>query len=307
AVRYGTMRETVLALEVVLADGRIIRTGGRARKSSTGYDLTKLFVGSEGTLGIITELTLRLQGVPEAVSAAVCAFEDVDAAVRAVMAVIQMGVPVARIELVDAESVRGFNLYAQAGMPERPHLFLEFHGSPAGVAEQAETVGEIVTEFGGAGFRWSTAEEERSRLWRIRHNAYYALKALRPGCRVLTTDVCVPISRLAEAIAETRAAVDASGLLGPIVGHVGDGNFHVALLLEDGNAGELEVAKRLSHDMAERALRMGGTVTGEHGIGMGKMRYMAAEHGEAWGVMADLKRTFDPQNILNPGKMVQLT
>ncbi|QPH52851.1 FAD-binding oxidoreductase [Pontivivens ytuae] len=306
AVRYGTMRENVLGLQVVLADGRVIHTGSRARKSSAGYDLTKLIVGSEGTLGIITELTLRLQGQPEAAASAVCAFPDIDSAVAAVQATMQMGVPMARIEFLDAECVRAVNAWDRRDMPETPHLFMEFHGSEAGVAEQAETVREIVSEFGGGDFGWSTAQEERNRLWHARHNAYYAVKALRPGCRAVTTDVCVPISRLAEAVTETAAEIAQSAIPGPILGHVGDGNFHAALLIEPGHEGELAEAKRLAHAMAERALRMGGTVTGEHGVGIGKKRYMEAEHGAGWQVMAEIKRALDPGNILNPGKVVEV-
>ncbi|GIX12849.1 MAG: 2-hydroxy-acid oxidase [Paracoccaceae bacterium] len=304
AVRYGTMKDNVLALQVVLADGRIIRTGSRARKSSAGYDLTRLFVGSEGTLGIITELTLRLHGVPEAVSAAICAFPDIAGAVNAVIATIQSGVPMARIEFVDEVSIRGFNLHAGTDMPECPHLFLEFHGSEGAVAEQAETAGAIMAEHGGGGFRWATRAEERNALWKMRHNAYYAAKALRPGCRVLTTDVCVPISRLAEAVTETRADIEASGLVGPILGHVGDGNFHCALLIDPDRPEELGRAKDLAHRMNRRALRLGGTVTGEHGVGRGKMAYMEEEHGPALSVMAAIKKALDPQGIMNPGKIV---
>ncbi len=306
AVRYGTMRENVLALEVVLADGRVIRTGTRARKSAAGYDLTRLFVGSEGTLGIITELTLRLHGQPEAISSAVCAFPDIQAAVGAVMATIQMGIPMARIEFVDEASIRCFNAHAGAQMPERPHLFLEFHGSDQGVAEQAARVGEIAAEFGGGDFSWTTKPEERAALWRMRHNAIYAIRASRPGCMALSTDICVPISRLAEAVTETRADIDASGIPGPMLGHVGDGNFHTALLIDPARPAELEIAKALAHRMNQRALRLGGTVTGEHGVGRGKMAYMQEEHGDAWSVMADLKRALDPGNILNPGKVVQV-
>ncbi|WP_185804471.1 FAD-binding oxidoreductase [Pontivivens nitratireducens] len=306
AVRYGTMRENVLAMEVVLADGRIIRTGSRARKSSAGYDLTKLIVGSEGTLGIITELTLRLHGQPEAAASAVCAFPDVESAVNAVQTTMQLGVPMARIEFLDAECVDAVNRADGRDMPLVPHLFMEFHGSETSVAEQAETVRGIVAEFGGSAFDWSTAQEVRAKLWHARHNAYYSIKALRPGCRAVTTDVCVPISALAQAVRETSADIAESPLTGPILGHVGDGNFHSALLIEDGNAQELAEAKRLSHRMAERALRLGGTVTGEHGIGMGKMKYMADEHGDGWQVMAAIKTALDPQNILNPGKMVEV-
>jgi len=306
AVRYGTMRENVLALEVVLADGRVIRTGARARKSSAGYDLTKLFVGSEGTLGIITELTLRLQGIPEATSAAICRFDAIDGAVNTVIQTIQMGIPIARMEFVDDVTARGFNGHFGTELPEAPHLFLEFHGTDAGVKEQAEIVGEIASENGGTGFDWSARPEDRTKLWSMRHNAYYAQKNLRPGARAVTTDVCVPISRLAEIITETRADIDDSGLIGPLLGHVGDGNFHSCLLVDPGDEAQLQTAKDLANRMAERALAMGGTVTGEHGVGMGKMKYMQAEHGDAWAVMADLKRTLDPGNILNPGKVVQV-
>ncbi|RED14155.1 FAD-binding oxidoreductase [Pontivivens insulae] len=304
AVRYGTMRENVMALEVVLADGRIIRTGSRARKSSAGYDLTKLMIGSEGTLGIITELTLRLHGQPEAAASAICAFPDIESAVGAVQTTMQMGVPMARIEFLDAACIRAVNRADNRALPETPHLFMEFHGSEAAVAEQAESVREITAEFGGSAFDWSTDHAERARLWHARHNAYYSVKALRAGCQAVTTDVCVPISRLAEAVTETTADIEASPLLGPILGHVGDGNFHAALLIEPGNSGELAEAKRLAHQMAERALRLGGTVTGEHGVGVGKMKYMTQEHGDAWQVMATLKQALDPQNILNPGKVV---
>ncbi|WP_118135756.1 FAD-binding oxidoreductase [Oceanicella sp. SM1341] len=306
AVRYGTMKDNVLALEVVLADGRVIRTGSRARKSSAGYDLTRLIVGSEGTLGIITELTVKLHGQPEAISSAICAFEDIETAVSAVQMVIQMGIPVARIEFVDSISIRGFNVHAGTAMPEKPHLFLEFHGSESAVAEQAERVGEIVAEFGGGDFQWTNKPEERNALWHMRHNAYYASKALRPGCWALTTDVCVPISRLAEAVAVTRADIDASSLEATILGHVGDGNYHCAILIDPDSPAELAEAKELAHRMNTRALEMGGTVTGEHGVGLGKMKYMDEEHGAAWAVMAEIKRALDPTNILNPGKMVQV-
>ena len=305
AVRYGTMADNVLGLQVVTAEGEIIRTGTRARKSSAGYDLTKLFVGSEGTLGLITELTLKLQGQPEGVSAAVCAFETVAAAVNTVIQTIQLGLPMARIELVDAATVRAFNSYAGASMPETPHLMVEFHGSPAAVSEQSEIFGEIADEMGGKGFNWATKPEDRTVLWKMRHNAYYAILASRPGARALVTDLCVPISKLAEAIDETVEDIEASFLSGPIVGHVGDGNFHAALLIEDGNTRELDEALRLSDLMVTRALRLGGTVTGEHGVGMGKIKYMEREHGGAWDVMGQIKRAMDPQNILNPGKLVR--
>ncbi|MEL6282635.1 MAG: FAD-linked oxidase C-terminal domain-containing protein [Pseudomonadota bacterium] len=305
AVRYGTMRENVLALEVVLADGRIIRTGSRARKSSAGYDLTKLFVGSEGTLGIITELTVRLYGQPEAVSAATCAFETIEGAVDAVILTIQSGLPVARIELLDEFQIKGMNLYSDMGLPEKPHLFLEFHGTETGVAEQAERFGEFAAEYGGSGFEWATRTEDRNRLWAARHNAYYAAKALRPGAEGYVTDVCVPISRLAEAIAETKADLAASSLSAPLVGHVGDGNFHLSILIDPSDPAERKEASRIADRVAERALAMGGTVTGEHGVGLGKKKFMRAEHGEAYTVMATLKQTLDPQGLLNPGKLIE--
>ncbi len=304
AVRYGTMREAVLALEVVLADGRVIRTGSRARKSSAGYDLTKLIVGSEGTLGIITELTLRLHGVPEAVSAATCAFDTMEDAVNTVIETIQMGVPIARIELLDALSIKGFNGHAGYDMPELPTLFLEFQGSEAGVAEQSETVGAIAEEHGAHGFEWTTKPEDRNRLWSARHNIFYAQQSLRPGAKGYVTDVCVPISRLAEAILETNEDLDASDLIAPLVGHVGDGNFHLALLIDPDDPAEKTEAERLGARISERAIRLGGTVTGEHGVGLGKRKFMEAEHGEAWAVMGEIKRTLDPRGILNPGKIV---
>ncbi len=306
AVQYGTMRDNILALEVVLADGRIIRTGSRARKSSAGYDLTALFVGSEGTLGLITELTLRLTGQPEAVSSAICAFDDINAAVTTVIQTIQMGIPMARIEFVDDATARAFNQYAGANMPEKPHLLLEFHGSDSGVAEQAERVREIVADHGGSDFKWSSLAEDRAALWKMRHNAYYAALSLKPGATAVVTDLCVPISRLAEAVAETRADIAASGIPGPILGHVGDGNFHAVLLIAPGNNAEKKTALDLSHRMAERALALGGTVTGEHGVGMGKLDYMEREHGEGWQIMADIKRALDPKNLMNPGKMVRI-
>ncbi len=304
AVRYGTMRTNVLALEVVLADGRIIRTGSRAPKSSTGYDLTALFVGSEGTLGLITELTLRLQGQPEGISAAICAFPDIGAAVEAVMLTIQSGIPMARIEFVDAANVRAFNAYGGSEMPEMPHLMVEFHGSHSAVQEQTRMFGEIVAEMGGGAFQWAETPEERNRLWKLRHNGYYAARALYPNAFPLTTDICVPISKLAAAVEETAAEIAASGIPGPILGHVGDGNFHALLLPDKDTPEEIATAKALAARMAERALRLGGTVSGEHGIGMGKLGYMEAEHGAGWQVMGALKAALDPQKILNPGKLV---
>jgi len=305
AVRYGTMRDNVLGLEVVLADGRVIRTGTRARKSSAGYDLTALFVGSEGTLGLFTELTLRLRGQPQATSAAVCAFETMEGAVAAVIETIQTGVPMARIEFVDAATAFAVNAYAGAGFPALPHLLVEFHGTEAGVAEQAETFGAIATDHGGRGFDWARQAEDRNRLWKMRHDAYLAILASRPGARAIVTDVCVPISRLAQAVVETQADIAASPIPGPILGHVGDGNFHAILLMDPSNLQEVEAAEALSARMAERALRLGGTVTGEHGVGMGKLGYMEAEHGGGWDVMGAIKAALDPEGIMNPGKIVR--
>ncbi|MGC0222567.1 FAD-binding oxidoreductase [Pseudooceanicola nitratireducens] len=304
AVRYGTMRDNVLGLEVVLADGRVIRTGTRARKSSAGYDLTGLFVGAEGTLGLITELTLRLHGQPEAVTSAVCAFDSIGDAVRAVTDAIQMGIPMARVEFVDAATVQVFNEYAGAGMPEAPHLLLEFHGSPASVAEDAESFGEIVADHQGHGFQWASGAEERKALWTLRHHAYWAILQSRPGTRAVVTDICVPISRLAEAVEATQADLDAQGIRGPILGHVGDGNFHAILLFDPDDTEELARVKAAADRLVDRALSMGGTATGEHGIGTGKKVFMAREHGDAWGVMGDIKRSLDPHNLMNPGKMV---
>ncbi|GAA0291948.1 FAD-binding oxidoreductase [Rhodovulum strictum] len=305
AVRYGTMRDNVLALQVVLADGRVIRTGTRARKSSAGYDLTGLFVGAEGTLGLITELTVRLQGQPEAISAAVCAFDAIGPAVDTVIQTIQLGIPMARIEFVDEATAAAVNAYAGARFPVKPHLMVEFHGSASGVAEQAEAFGEIVADNGGAGFEWSARPEDRTALWTMRHNAYYACLASRPGATALVTDLCVPISKLAQAVEETRADIARSHIPGPILGHVGDGNFHAILLVDPDNPVELAEAKRLAHRMTERALRLGGTISGEHGIGMGKLGHMAAEHGPAWDVMGEIKRALDPLGLMNPGKMIR--
>ncbi|UWQ15643.1 FAD-binding protein [Aliiroseovarius sp. M344] len=303
-VRYGSMRDNVLGLTVVLADGRIIKTGSRAAKSASGYDMTALFLGSEGTLGIITELTLRLHGIPEQINAGICAFADMAAAVGAVQQVIQMGIPMARIEFVDADTARAFNGYAGTDMPECPHLLVEFHGSPAAVAEASEGFGKIVKDFGATGYQHATRTEDRNALWKIRHHAYYAVLSLRPGARAVVTDICVPISKLAQAVEETQLDIIASGLLGPILGHVGDGNFHAILLIEDGNEAEKATAKALATRMSDRAIAMGGTITGEHGIGMGKLDLMETEHGAAWSVMGDIKSALDPTGILNPGKLV---
>ncbi|RTZ83612.1 MAG: FAD-binding oxidoreductase [SAR324 cluster bacterium] len=305
AVRYGTMRENVLGLTVVTADGRIIRTGTRARKSSAGYDLTRLFVGSEGTLGIITEIQLRLYGVPEAISAAVCSFETMEGAVNTTISTIQMGIPVARIELLDEVQVDAINRYADFDYALKPTLFFEFHGTEAWVQEQAEMVKEISTEEGGSDFQWSTREQEKQKLWEARHNAYYAALAMRPGSKGWATDVCVPISRLADCILETRSDIEESGLTVPLVGHVGDGNFHLLFLIDPENEEEeLKLYQPLNDRLVERALRMGGTCTGEHGIGSGKIKYMEAEHGESLDLMRQIKQAFDPDNLMNPGKML---
>ena len=305
AVRYGTMRENVLGLTVVTADGRIIRTGTRARKSSAGYDLTRLFVGSEGTLGIITEIQLRLYGVPEAISAAVCSFETMEGAVNTTISTIQMGIPVARIELLDEVQVDAINRYADFDYALKPTLFFEFHGTKAWVKEQAEMVKEISTEEGGSDFQWSTREQEKQKLWEARHNAYYAALAMRPGSKGWATDVCVPISRLADCILETRSDIEESELTVPLVGHVGDGNFHLLFLIDPENEEEeLKLYQPLNDRLVERALRMGGTCTGEHGIGSGKIKYMEAEHGDSLDLMRQIKQAFDPDNLMNPGKML---
>ncbi|MBN9887888.1 FAD-binding oxidoreductase [Salipiger abyssi] len=306
AVRYGTMRENVLALEAVMADGSIIRTGSAARKSSAGYDLTHLLVGSEGTLGLITELTLKLHGQPEAVAAATCHFGDVTAAVDCVIATIQSGIPMARIELVDEMMVRGFNLHAGTGLPERPHLFVEFHGGPAALAEQVAGFRELAAEAGAEGWQEAATTEARSALWALRHGALPAIGALDPGAgkRTYSTDVCVPISRLAEAVALARQEASARGLICTIVGHVGDGNFHCGLRFDPKDTDQVAQVLAFSGALAEAALRLGGTVTGEHGIGLGKQKYMDAEHGAALDWMRRIKMSFDPQGILNPGKML---
>ena len=305
AVRYGTMRENVLGLTVVTADGRIIRTGTRARKSSAGYDLTRLFVGSEGTLGIITEIQLRLYGVPEAISAAVCSFETMEGAVNTTISTIQMGIPVARIELLDEVQVDAINRYSDFDYALKPTLFFEFHGTEAWVQEQAEMVKEISTEEGGSDFQWSTREQEKQKLWEARHNAYYAGLALRPGSKGWATDVCVPISRLADCILETRSDIEESGQVVPLVGHVGDGNFHLLFLIDPENEEEeLKRYQPLNDRLIELALRMGGTCTGEHGIGSGKIKYMEAEHGDSLDLMRQIKQAFDPDNLMNPGKML---
>ncbi|MPZ08913.1 MAG: FAD-binding protein [Kiloniellaceae bacterium] len=306
AVRYGTMRENVMGLTVVLADGRVIRTGGRARKSSAGYDLTRLFVGSEGTLGVITEVQLRLYGIPEAITAAVCSFDTLAGAVDTVILTIQSGIPVARIELLDELQVKAINDYAKLDYPVKPTLFFEFHGTEAGAREQAELVGEIAKDYGGTNFNWATHQEDRSKLWQARHDAYFANLALKPGSQGWATDVCVPISRLAECILETRKDIDETGVLAPIVGHVGDGNFHLTFLIDPDDPEEMARAEGVNERMVMRALAMGGTCTGEHGVGTGKMRFLQAEHGEALAVMRQLKLALDPDNIMNPGKILTI-
>ncbi len=306
AVRYGTMRENVMSLEVVMADGRIIRTARRSKKSSAGYDLTRLFVGSEGTLGVITEVTLKLFGIPEAISAAVCSFADLESAVNTVILTIQSGIPVARIELLDAVQMDACNKYSDLNYPVAPTLFFEFHGTENSVAEQVEQVQDIAAELGGTDFSWARKAEERSKLWQARHDAYYAGLALKPGSKGIATDVCVPISRLTECILETQVDIDASGLTAPIVGHVGDGNFHLVLCVDPDDADEMARAEELNERMVMRALAMDGTCTGEHGVGYGKIGFLEAEHGEAISVMRDLKHALDPKNIMNPGKILRM-
>jgi D-lactate dehydrogenase (cytochrome) len=306
AVRYGTMRENVLGLTVVLADGSVIKTGGRARKSAAGYDLTRVFVGSEGTLGVITEVTLRLYGIPQAMSAAVCAFPTIEDAVNTVIETIQSGIPVARIELLDEVQVDAVNRYSKLDYAVQPTLFFEFHGTEAGVMEQVEMVKAVAAGHGGSAFRWATQAEDRNKLWQARHNAYYAALALRPGAKGWATDVCVPISRLADCISETKRDIRETKMLAPLVGHVGDGNFHLTYVIDPGNPAEMETAQRLNERMVHRALAMGGTCTGEHGVGYGKIDFLEAEHGPAVDAMRRLKRAFDPDNIMNPGKILRM-
>lgn len=306
SVRYGTMRENVLSLTVVLADGRVIRTARRARKSAAGYDLTRLFVGSEGTLGVITEVTIRLYGVPPAISSAICSFPSVEDAVNVVIKTIQSSVPVARIELADAVQMDAINRYSKLDLQVAPTLWLEFHGSEASVREQAEAARKIASEHGGADFSWVTNPEDRRKLWRARHDVVYADKALREGAQLWATDVCVPISRLAECIIETQKDLAASFLPAPIVGHAGDGNFHVGFVIYPNDPSEMAEAERLNERLVRRALSLDGTCTGEHGIGCGKMDFLIAEHGEAVNVMRAIKQALDPDNIMNPGKMLRL-
>jgi len=307
AVRYGTMRENVLALEVVTARGEVIRTGTRAKKSSAGYDLTRLMVGSEGTLGVITEVTLRLYPLPEAISAATCSFPTIESAVRTVIQIIQMGVPIARCELIDAGTVRMVNAHSKLGLREEHMLLMEFHGSPASVKEQAETVQEIAREFGGNDFEWATTPEERTRLWTARHNAYFAAIQSKPGCRAISTDTCVPISRLADCLLDSVAEADASGIPYFLVGHVGDGNFHFGYLIDPNRPEEHQKAEALNHTLVARALQLGGTCTGEHGVGLHKMDFLRTEAGDgAIDMMRTIKQALDPDNILNPGKIFRL-
>ncbi len=307
AVRYGTMRENVLALEVVSASGEVIRTGTRAKKSSAGYDLTRLMVGSEGTLGVITEVTVKLYPLPEAISAAICSFPSIEAAVRTTIQIIQLGIPIARVELIDCNTVRMVNVHSRLQMKEEPLLLMEFHGSPSGVAEQAEMVQEIATGFCGTAFEWATTPEDRTRLWTARHNAYFAAIQSRPGCRAISTDTCVPISRLADCLLDSVTEADASGIPYFLVGHVGDGNFHFGYLIDPDKPEEREIAEKLNHSLVTRALRLEGTCTGEHGVGLHKMDFLVSETGPgAVEMMRTIKRALDPKNIMNPGKIFKL-
>ncbi len=303
AVRYGTMKDVVLALEVVTANGDIVRTGTRAKKSAAGYDLTRLMIGSEGTLGIVTEVTLKLFGISECIGSGICHFPTIEDACQAVMLTIQMCLPIARIELLDAMQIKACNQYANLNLTETPTLFVEFHGTEASVQEQAQMFTDIIEEFGGKDFSWDTNEAERKRLWQARHNAYHASSALRPEASALSTDACVPISRLAECVSETAKDINASGMIGPIVGHVGDCNFHVLLLVDTNNPTEIATAEDIIGRLAKRAIEMDGTCTGEHGIGQGKQKYMQQEHGNALVLMQAIKTALDPNNILNPGKI----
>jgi len=308
AVRYGTMKDNVLAMKVVMANGELMTTSRRAKKSAAGYDLTRLMVGSEGTLGVITELTLKLSGIPEAIASGVCPFPSVDAACKATILTIQSGIPVARIELLDALQIKAVNAYSKLSLPEVPTLFVEFHGSDASVAEQSQRFGDIVADLGGGPFDWATKPEDRSRLWQARHDGYWAGRHLRPGASAFATDVCVPISRLAECVNATQREIAELNLVAPILGHVGDGNFHLTLLVDMTDADEVKRAKILMERLVELALSMDGTCTGEHGVGQGKMKYLLAEHGApALAAMAAIKRALDPQNIMNPGKIVALS
>jgi D-lactate dehydrogenase (cytochrome) len=307
AVRYGTMRENVLALKVVTASGDVMRTGTRARKSSAGYDLTRLMVGSEGTLGIITEVTVKLYPLPEAISAAICSFPSIEAAVRSTIQIIQLGIPIARVELIDGNTVRMVNAHSKLSLREEPLLLMEFHGSPTGVKEQAESVQEIATGFGGTAFEWATTPEERTRLWTARHNAYFGAIQSKPGCRAISTDTCVPISRLADCLLDSVAEADASGIPYFLVGHVGDGNFHFGYLIDPNIPEERVLAEKLNHALVTRALKLEGTCTGEHGVGLHKMDFLVSETGAAaMDMMRTIKRALDPKNIMNPGKIFTL-
>ena len=304
AVRYGTMKDNVLALKVVLANGEVITTSSRAKKSSAGYDLTRLFVGSEGTLGVITEITVKLHGIPEQIAGGICPFPSVEAACNATITTIQSGIPVARIELLDEAQVKACNAFSKLDLPETPMLFLEFHGTEAGVAEQSARFGEIAADLGGGPFKWTVNAEERTKLWQARHDAYWAVVRLRPGAKAFATDVCVPLSRLAECVTETQRDIAEHNLIAPIVGHVGDGNFHTSVLVDMDDPAEVAATKAFSERLVRRALAMEGTCTGEHGVGQGKMKYLAAEHGEALSTMRAIKRALDPEDLMNPGKIV---
>lgn len=304
AVRYGTMKDNVLSVKAVMPDGSVIESASRAKKSSAGYDLTRLLVGSEGTLGVITEISLKLSGIPQAVSGGTCNFPDLESACNAVIQTIQFGIPVARIELLDPLQVKACNMYSKLELEEKPTLFVEFHGTGTGVEEQSTMFAEIVEDCGGSEFHWTTKPEERSKLWSARHDAYWAAHQLRPGAKGLSTDACVPISRLAECVTETQQDLADMGFIAPIVGHVGDGNFHVLLLLDNDDQEEAERAEIFLERLAHRAIAMGGTCTGEHGVGQGKMKYMESEFGPAVGVMAAIKQAIDPKNIMNPGKIL---
>ncbi len=307
AVRYGTMRENVLSLKVVLADGRVIQTARRAKKSAAGYDLTRLFVGSEGTLGVITEVTLKVYGIPESIASAVCSFDTLEGAVNTTIATIQSGIPIARIELLDDAQLDAINKFSNLDYPVKDTLFLEFHGTEASVVEQARMVQEIASDNGGMDFQWATRPEERTRLWEARHNAYFACLQLKPGSRAISTDVCVPISRLAECVIETATDLEKSSLPVPLFGHVGDGNFHLVILIDPNSKAQMEEAKAINSRLIERALKMEGTCTGEHGIGMGKMGSMRMELGDdMMDLMRDIKKVFDPEGLMNPGKVVPL-
>jgi len=306
AVRYGTMRDNVINLTAIMPDGRVVTTARRARKTSAGYDLTRLMVGSEGTLGVITELTLKLYGIPEAISAAICSFPTIEDACNATIMTMQTGIPVARIELLDADTVRAVNEYSKLTIPEQNLLLLEFHGSEAGVKEQAELFGSISDEFNGSGFEWVTKTEDRNRLWQARHDTYWAVKSQIPGKEGISTDVCVPISRLAECVSETQKLISDAGLYGPMVGHVGDGNFHTLLMVDQNDPGEIARAEAVIEKMAMLAIAMEGTCTGEHGIGQGKRRFLRLEHGAGADIMASIKQAIDPDNIMNPAKVLGL-